>query len=71
MIHTQKSIWNKLKERRKNWIGHLINNTAWITTIIQWRIDEKTGRRRPRTPFMEQVIEDTGTNTYAELKRQG
>jgi len=68
MIDTQRSIWNTLRKRKKRWIGHLIKNNAWITTLIEGRINRKTDRGRLRTLFMKQVMEDTEMNTYAKLK---
>jgi len=35
-------------ERRKKWIGHLIRNNTWITTIIEGKTEGKSGRGRPR-----------------------
>lgn len=37
--------------------------------MIEGRVDVKTGRVKPRTPFMKQEMEDTGINTCVELKR--
>jgi len=55
--------------RRKTYIGHLIRNSPWITTVIAEKIEAKPGRGKPRTLFMKQVIEDIGIKTYRELKR--
>jgi len=51
-------------QRRKKWIGHIMRNNEWITTIIEG----KGGRVRPRTPFMKQIIDDIGKTNYRELK---
>jgi len=53
--------------RKKAWIGHIIRNSPWITTIIEGKIEGKPGRGRPRTPFLKQVMENTGIGTYWEL----
>jgi len=68
-INTQKSMWNTLRLRRKAWIGHVIRNSPWITTIIEGKIEGKPGSGRPRTPFLKQLMEDTGKETYWEMKR--
>lgn len=47
-MNGRKSIWKTLRRGRKAWFGHVIRNR----------------RGRPRTPFMKQVMEDTGTGTY-------
>jgi len=43
--------------------------TPWITTIIEGKIEGKPGRERPRTPFLKQLMDDTGIGTYWEMKR--
>ncbi|VVC25739.1 Hypothetical protein CINCED_3A024328 [Cinara cedri] len=62
-INKQKTIWKIIRERRKKWIGHIMKNNEWITTIIEG----KAGIGRPRT-FMKQIIEDIGKTNYKELK---
>ena len=67
-MNEQKAIWTTIKERRKEWIGHIMRNNEWITTIIEGKIEGKAGRGRPRTPFMKQIIDDIGETNYKELK---
>ncbi|VVC38382.1 Hypothetical protein CINCED_3A003431 [Cinara cedri] len=56
-------------KRRKKWIGHLIRNNSWITTIIEGKIEGKPGRGRPRQAYMKQIMLDIGRESYIELKR--
>jgi len=35
---------------------------------MEGNIEGKTGRGRPRTPFMKQIVEDMGKTIYKELK---
>ena len=42
-MNEQKVMWKKIKEKRKKWIGHLIRNNEWITTIIERKVDGKAG----------------------------
>lgn len=65
-MNTQKSTQYTLKLRRV-WIEHLIKNSPWITTIVKGKIKGKPGKRRPKTPFMKQVMDDTGIRMYMEL----
>lgn len=67
-MNEQKAIWKTIKERRKKWIGHIMRNNEWITTIIEGKIEGKAGRGRSRTPFMKQIIDDIGKTNYKELK---
>jgi len=62
-------MWNTLRMRRKTWIGHLIRNSFWITTVIEGKIEGIPGRGRPRTCFMKQVMKDIEIKTYNDLKR--
>ena len=68
-MNTQKSIWNTLRLRRKAWIGHVIRNSPCLTTILEGKIEGKPRRGRPRTPFLKQLMDDTGIKTYWEMKR--
>jgi hypothetical protein len=68
-MNIQKSIWNTLRLRRKVWIGHVIRNSPWITIKIEGKIEKKPGRGRSKTPFLKQVMEDTGIGTYWVMKR--
>jgi len=61
-------MWKTIREMRKKWIGHIIRNNEWITTIIEGKMGGKAGRGRPRTPFMKQIIEYTGKTNYNEFK---
>ncbi|KAL4135344.1 hypothetical protein QTP88_006959 [Uroleucon formosanum] len=67
-MNEQIAIWKTIKERRKKWIGHVMRNNEWITTIIEGKIERKAGIGRPRTPFMKQIIDDIGKTNYKELK---
>lgn len=60
-LGTQKSMWNTLKLRRKSWRGHIIG--------LEITKKQKLEIERPKTPFMKQIIEDTGIRPYRELKR--
>lgn len=37
--------------------------------ILEGQIEDKRGRRRPRTTKINKVIKDAGLRTYRELKR--
>jgi len=54
--------------KEEKWIGHIIRNNEWVTTIIEGKTDGKAGRGRPRIPFMKQITEDIGKTNYKELK---
>ncbi|VVC27370.1 Hypothetical protein CINCED_3A022311 [Cinara cedri] len=52
-MNTQKSIWNTLGLRRKAWIGHVIRNSPWITTIIEGKNRRKTWKRKAQNSISE------------------
>lgn len=64
-MNIQKSMWNTLKMKRKRSIGCGIRNNPWIITIMEGEIEGRPGRRRPKSPFMEQVMKDTRIQTYS------
>lgn len=41
-----------------------MRNDEWITIIIKGKIEGKSGRGRPRTPFVKQIIEDIKRTIY-------
>jgi len=40
-------------ERRKKWIGYLIRNSTWITTINEGKLAGKPGTGRPRQSYIK------------------
>lgn len=48
------------------WIGHIMRNNEWIIKIIEGKV----GRGRPRTSFINQIIEDIGRITYNKNQRK-
>lgn len=60
-------LWKTIGKRRKKWTGHTVRNNEWITTMIEEKIKEKTGKGGPRTPaFMERIMEDVGKTRPGE-----
>lgn len=60
-------MWNRI--RRKIWIEHSTRNCSRITIIIEGKLEGKPSRGKPRTPFMQQMMEDTVIKSYKWLKR--
>ncbi|KAF0760714.1 craniofacial development protein 2-like [Aphis craccivora] len=73
MLWTEKikNTENTLRLKRKAWIGHILRNSLWLTTIIEGKIiEENPGRGRPRTPFIKQTLNiSSGLHEKLPLKK--
>jgi hypothetical protein len=50
-------------------VGQLPRNNAWITFIIEGKIEGKPGRGRTRKSYMNQITLDLDKRSYGELKK--
>jgi hypothetical protein len=42
-IHKRRLICITIRERKKKWVGHLLRNNAWVTYIIEGKIEGRPG----------------------------
>lgn len=40
-------------ERRKKWLGYLLRNNTWITSIIEGKVEKKSGKGRLRQSYIK------------------
>ena len=64
----EREIWNCIKRRRVELVGHILRHDSIVRTVIEGYIEGKRNRGRPRLEYMEQIMKDTGCNTYQGLK---
>lgn len=55
-------------QRRNNWIGNLIKNNMWITTIIEKKIEDKPGRVKSMESYIKQIMLNIKKGSNIELK---
>jgi len=67
-MNEPRTLWRTLGEMRNAWIGRTTRNDERTTTVMEAKIEAKAGWGRPRTPFVKQIIEDTGRTAYRQPK---
>lgn len=65
----ERTLLKTLKSRRHSWIGHIIRHNEFVTNIVEGVIPGKKARGRPRLQYLNQAIKNTGTASYAAMKR--
>jgi len=62
----RRTLWNSIKNRRNEWVGHVLRYGGLLGLIIEG----KNARGIPRMEYMQQIIKDQGCNSYEETKRK-
>src|SRR6476469_6654883 len=50
-----KTIW----DRKKNWIGHVVRGDGLMKLVLEWRMEGKRPRERPRMGMIDDVLDET------------
>ena len=58
-----------LKNRQHSWIEHTIRHNEFVANILEEAIIRKKAVGRPRLQYFNQVARNTGTDSYAAMKR--
>jgi hypothetical protein len=66
-IRTNFGVKDKIKRERKKWVGYLLKNNSWITSIIEENIEGKPGR--PRQSYIKQIMLDLDKRFYRKFKK--
>lgn len=69
-IQERRRIWRHITKRRTQTIGHILRRDGLIKTIIEGKVNGKNPKGRPRLQFIKQIIQDSGSNSYEEMKRK-
>ena len=56
----------KLISRKKNWIGHVLQDDGLLKQVLKGRMEGKRGRGRPRTGMLDELI----VGSYGDMKRR-
>ncbi|CAH4035794.1 unnamed protein product [Pieris brassicae] len=57
-----------IENRRGKMIGHLVRHDNLFKTILEGKIEDRTGRGRPRAAYIDQIKEKAEVVTYQEVK---
>ncbi|KAI5720095.1 hypothetical protein M8J77_001812 [Diaphorina citri] len=68
MVNERRQIWRMIQERRHRWMGHLFRHNQFVKNIIEGKREGAQGQGRPRTSYINQIIQFAGCNNYEEMK---
>ena len=70
-VGEERHLMNLLRNRKKNWIGHVLRGEGLMREVIEGRMYGKRGTGRPRTKmFDDLMLYVSKESTYADLKRR-
>src|ERR1043165_9471561 len=65
-VEEKRSLITTLRERQKNWIGHILRGDSLLRDIIEGRMERKRTSGRPRQMMLGGMM----TNGYGDLKEK-
>src|SRR5688572_21173200 len=65
MVDEKRSLITTIRERQKNWVGHVLRGDSLLKEIIEGRMVGKRGRGRPRQMMLGWMADG-----YSELKEK-
>jgi len=66
IVGEERQLTNLLRNRKKNWIGHVLRGEGLMRKIMEGRIEGKRTRGRPRTA----MLDDLRFWSYEDMKRR-
>ena len=66
IVGESRQLLQKILERKKNWIGHVLRGEGLMLEVRKGRMEGKRGRGRNRIGMLDDLIE----NSYHELKKK-
>ena len=54
-----------IRNRKKNWIGHILRGDGIVKEVIEGRMEGKRSRGRPRTGMLDELV----VVSYGDSKR--
>jgi hypothetical protein len=64
-VGINRQLMSQLRNRKKNWIGHILRGDGLLKEVIEGRMEGKRIRGRPRLGMLDDLI----THSYVEMKR--
>lgn len=61
-----RQLLNVIRNRKKNWIGHILRGEGLVREVIEGRMEGKRSRGRPRTGMLDDLI----VKSYGDTKRR-
>lgn len=69
MVEEKRMLIKTIRERQKNWVGHVLRSDTLLRTVWEGRMEGKKMAGRPRTKLLDWIIQETDNRTYDNLKK--
>ena len=69
MVKEKRMLIKTIRERQKNWVGHVLRSDSLLRTVWEGRMEGKKVAGRPRTKLLDWMIRETDSRTYEDLKK--
>ena len=63
----ERSLFRVIRNRKKNWIGHILRTPGLMRGVIERRLEGKRPRGRKRTGMLDELMD---RRSYVEMKRR-
>ena len=68
LVNEERSLIDTIRQRQKNWIGHILRGESLLRTVLEGRIPGKKTRERPRMMLLDWMMDGERKMNYSELK---
>ena len=66
LVNEDRSLIDTIRQRQKNWIGHILRGEWLLRTVLEGRIPGKKARGRPRMMLLDWMIDGERKTNYSE-----
>ena len=69
MLGEQRSLMDTIRQRQRNWIGHILRGNSLLRTVLEGKIDGRKTRGKPRMKLLDGIMTKGNTKpSYSEMK---
>jgi len=65
-VGEERQLMNLIRNRKKNWVGHILRGEGSLREVIEGRMEGKRGRGRPRKGMLDDLV----VSSYGDMKRK-
>ena len=65
-MNEKRSLIKMIRDRKKNWIGHVVRGDGLMKLVLEGRMEGKRPRERARMAMIDDVLDET----YGDMKRK-
>lgn len=69
VVKEKRLLIKTIRERQKNWVGHILRNDSLLRTVWEGRMEGKKVAGRPRTKLLDWMLRETESRSYEDLKK--